>query len=132
MIANLKNVIFGLLVCLVVISCSSRSNYSEHKLPSGRVIKVIGIMKMSFSQGEPALMLRYYTDISITTNASELQKEVQEIWEEFRSDVETSKLSTAIISANEMPHGIISQTHGFNFTFKKQSNGEWILIKGEE
>jgi len=36
-----------------------------HRLPSGREVKVWGVTKMFFSKGDPALMLKYRTDLRL-------------------------------------------------------------------
>lgn len=118
--------ILAVIAGLSITSCTQGPNYTERKLPSGRVVKIAGVMKMAFSGGDSALMLKYFTDINMT-NTVALQDEAEDIWKEFRFDVEKAGLKDAILSANTMPHGIISQTSGFNCVFKKQPTGEWLL-----
>jgi len=111
---------------IFAVSCSQQPQFSIKTLPSGRVVKVAGVMQISFSGGDQALMLKYYSDIDFSKRA-ELKAEVEDIWQEFQKDVDKAKLKSAIISANEMPHGIISGTKGFNFVYTKQAEGRWIL-----
>jgi hypothetical protein len=113
--------------CLIA-SCSQKPKYITQTLPSGRVVKIAGVMEIHFSNQSPALMLKYYTDIDLS-NRSALQSEAEDIWQSFKVNVDKSGLKSAILSANEMPHGIISETRGFNFVFKKQDNGAWVLNK---
>ena len=112
--------------CLLVSStaCTQTPPYTQQKLPSERTIKVGGITKMCFTKGDPALMLKYYTDLSIS-DADALRQGVDDIWQSFKIDVEKAGLNSAIISANEMPKGIISKTKGYNFVFIKQEDGLW-------
>ncbi len=116
---------------LLLGSCSQGPSYTAKTLPSGRVIKIAGIGKMYFSKDDPALMLKYYSDVSLNDTAK-LQDEVEEIWSIFRIDAEKSKLTAAIISANEMPSGIISKTRSFNFVFQKKPSGVWILTNNQK
>ncbi len=117
---------------LLIGSCSQAPpSYTAKTLPSGRVIKIAGIGKMYFSKGDPALMLKYYSDVSMNDTVK-LQDEVEEIWSIFRIDAEKSKVNAAIISANEMPSGIISTTRSFNFVFQKVPSGEWILTNNQK
>jgi hypothetical protein len=113
-------------ICLLVSStaCTQTPPYRQQKLPSGRTIKVGGVTKMYFTKGDPALMLKYYTDLNIS-DADALRREVDDIWESFKIDVENAGLKSAIISANEIPKGIISKTKGYNFVFIKQEDGFW-------
>jgi hypothetical protein len=123
---------FALLATAIfVVSCSKKPAYTTKTLPSGRTVKIASIMKMFFSKGDPALMLKYYTDINID-NTLELQDEVEEIWELFQIDVEKAGLNFAIISAVEMPQGIIFKTRGFNFVFEKHESGDWILTNDQK
>ena len=115
-------------VALILSSCANGPNFSLHKLPSGRVVKIAGVMKIAFSEGDSALMLKYFTDVSLT-NTVALQDEATDIWQDFRSEVEKAGLKAAVLSANTMPHGIISQTSGFNFVYQKQPNGEWSALE---
>ena len=124
---------FALLVvaCLFIASCSKPPAYTTRTLPSGRVVKIAGIIKMHFSEGDPALMLKYYTDIDMNDKVS-LQAEAEDIWQAFKVDVEKAEMKSAILSANQMPRGIISKTSGFNFAFKKQQDGGWLLTNDQK
>lgn len=110
-----------------IASCSQEPKYSTQTLPSGRIVKIAGVMEVHFSNQDPALMLKYYTDIDMSNKVA-LQSEAEDIWQSFEVNVEKAGLKSAVLSANEMPHGIVSETKGFNFVFKKQDNGVWVLI----
>jgi hypothetical protein len=115
-------------VCLYLLvslsACTQTPSYTQQTLPSGRIIKVGGIGTMYFTKNDPALMLKYYTDLNIS-DASDLREEVDDIWQSFRVNVEKEGLKSAIISANELPQGIISKTRGYNFIFVKEEDGLW-------
>jgi len=113
-------------VCLAVLStaCTQTPPYTQQTLPSGRTIKAGSVMKMYFTKGDPALILKYYTDVEIS-DADALRQEVDDIWQSFKIDVEKAGLKVAIISANEIPKGMISKTKGYNFIFIKQEDGLW-------
>ena len=114
------------LMLVALLSCGpSGTSYTLHKLPSGKEIKLIGIGKIHFSGGEPALALKYETDIPINSQ-EELLEEVESIWQFFRVDVEKAELRSAIIMANEPPTGfIIKQNQSINFVYKKNNNDQW-------
>ncbi len=122
--------ILAMTICLLFSSpsCSQSQKYTPKKLPSGRIVKIAGVGKICFSNDDPALMLKYYTDVPITDTGA-LREEVEDIWQSFKFDVEQSGLKSAIISANEMSTGIISKTKGFNFVFKTQGDGSWAMLK---
>jgi hypothetical protein len=85
----------------------------------------MGMGRINFSQGAPALMLKYQTDLKITDKVA-LRSEADEIWPLFRNDVERANLNEAIISANEIPHGfLITSNKGYNFVYKKSADGTW-------
>lgn len=111
---------------IILLSCgNSQPKYEIHKLTSGKEVKVFGIGKIHFTNDDPALMLKYYTDINLDDKDS-LIKEVDEIWPVFKINVESSKLNAAIISANDLPKGvIISKNRSYNFIFQRNTNGEW-------
>jgi hypothetical protein len=70
-------------------------------------------------------MLKYQTDLKIS-DLPALRKEVEEIWSVFKADVERANLTNAIISANEVPQGlIIKNANGYNFVLKKLATGNF-------
>src|SRR5262245_37669362 len=109
--------ILGLLLLGLTSCTSSSQQFRLVKLPSGKDVKVMGVVPMRFSQGPPALMLKYQTDYKIS-DRSALRNEVDEIWSVFKTDVEKGNFTNAIISANEVPHGtLVKQSKGYNFVF---------------
>ncbi len=126
----MKAIRFGLIAVSILLiicfcSCTSGPQYRVRTLQSGRVVKVMSVMRMNFSQGPPALMLKYQTDLKVS-DKDELRKEIDDIWSEFRVEAEKGQFQSAIISANEKPSGFIFTTSsGYNFVFQKRSDGEW-------
>jgi len=119
--------LLALLLALVAASSAAAQNIVT--LPSGKQIKVLGVGKISFSQGPPALMLKYETNVSID-DMPKLEQEVTEIWATFRLDVEKAHLTEAVISANEHPSGMLVTTNkGFNFVYERSKDGKWSRIK---
>ena len=111
---------------LVLGSCGpGQTPFTEVRLQSGKMIKVLGTGTLYFSQDEPALMLKYQTDYNLEDKAS-LQKEIEEIWATFRADAERANVKNAVIAANEAPQGrFITTNRNFNFVFKKSADGIW-------
>jgi hypothetical protein len=82
-----------------------------------------------FSQGTPALVLQYQTDLK-GSDLPGLRREVSEIWPEFRKDVESRGFQNAIISANEMPQGfLIKKSQSYNFVFERNTDGDWRMLE---
>ncbi len=108
---------------------SSEPGYTVHKLPSGREVKVLGITQMFFTKGDPALVLKYRTDLKLEDH-EQLRKEVEEVWQVFRVDVERAGLKAAVISVQETPTRmlIITKSRGFNFVVKKSDAGAWEFL----
>src|SRR5258708_28734363 len=116
------------LILLLAGCTASGPRYSLVNLPSGRQVKVVAVVPMHLSAGAPALMLQYETDYKISDQA-ELRKEVDEIWSYFKTDVEKGNFTSAIISANEVPHGfIVKNGRTYNFVFEKQPDGTWQCL----
>jgi hypothetical protein len=117
----------SLLVVMAIAGCTvgSGPTYQVRQLSSGKSLRVLGVVQMNFSDSGPALMLKYQTDVMFEDQAG-LRKEADEIWADFKSDVEKSNLGSAVLSANAPPEGtIIQQSQGFNFVFMKQADGTW-------
>ena len=105
------------------------TGYTVHRLPSGREVKVLSVTKMFFSKGDPALMLRYRTDVRLE-DKTQIRKEVEEVWQAFRFDVEQAGLKAAIISVQEPPGRlfIVSASKSYNFAIQKSSKGTWEFL----
>jgi hypothetical protein len=113
-------------VFLSVVAASAAGPPTQsHKLSSGKVIRVIAVGQMNFSQGSPALALSYQTDLKID-QTDKLRAEVIDIWRDFQKDVDRAKLSNAVIMANEVPSGgLIQKNKSFNFVFVRKADGTW-------
>ena len=97
-------------------------------LPSGKTVKVLGVGPIRFGSGEIGLTLAYQTDLKISDQET-LSKEADEIWRSFRVDAERAGVKSAIISANEIPEGlIIKKSRTYNFVYQKNDRGEWHLL----
>jgi len=115
---------------LALTGCGSAdTGYTVHRLPSGREVKVLGVSKMFFSKGDPALMLKYRTDLRLE-DQEQLRKEVEEVWQAFRVDVEQAGLKAAIISVHEPPKRvlIVSTNKSYNFVIQKSAEGKWEFL----
>lgn len=111
--------------CVIAACATGQPSYSEVRLPSGNLIKVLGTVRVLFRADDPALMLKYRTECSLEDKAA-LQREVDEIWTAFRNDIERAGVKNAIISANEPRQGfIITTTRSFNFVYKRSADGTW-------
>jgi hypothetical protein len=120
----------GLTAALLMLSgCGSEPGYTVHKLPSGREVKVLGITKMFVTKGDPALVLKYRTDLRLEDH-DQLRKEVEEVWQAFRVDVERAGLKAAVISVQATPKRmlIVTTSKGYNFVVKKSDAGAWEFL----
>ncbi len=121
-----KSLVSLLLVCLLG-NGALAAEFESHTLPSGKLVKVLGIVRMHATDAD-ALLLKYRTDISIDDVAS-LEREADEIWSEFRVNVERAGLSYGIISANEPERAILGSFRTTNrshqILYKKARNGTW-------
>jgi hypothetical protein len=118
--------LFPVLTLLLFLGCGGHEErYRNVSLPSGRTIRLISIGTMHFSSGGPALILEYETDLPMT-DVSALEKEVDDIWQTFRADVEKANMSNAVISASSKPEGTIVKTgSSYKFVFQKGQDGSW-------
>jgi len=108
---------------------STEPGYTVHKLPSGREVKVLGMTKMFFAKGDPALVLKYRTDLKLDDH-EQLRKEVEEVWQAFRVDVEREGVKAAVLSVQETPKRvlIVTTSKGYNFVVKKSDAGAWEFV----
>jgi hypothetical protein len=99
-------------------------------LPSGKLIRVLTVSRLRYKQGT-ALVLKYQTDLSVS-DLHALRKEIDQIWPVFRGDVEKAKLTTAIISANETPQGVVLKSGAAHFFMFRKIDGTWQLVSDIE
>lgn len=120
-----------LLALSLLLSGCSRSNQQgqPYKLPSGRVIRILSVMPIHYTGGAPpSLMFRYQTDLKVSDKAP-LRDEVNDIWTSLRIDAERGSFTSAIISAIEVPSGLlIKNSHGYNFVYEKRADGTWHCL----
>src|SRR5436190_11174999 len=103
--------------CLAILDCCSARGQDTNKittggattLPSGKQIKVVGIVPMHFANGSDALVLNCETDISIDDKTA-LRKQADEIWSIFRKNVEEAKMTNGVIRVTH-PEGSGFVTH---------------------
>ena len=114
--------------CLLVVVCfcgCEGPKLQEMKLPSGGSIGILNVTSMRFSNGPPALMLKYQTTKPIN-DTDALRKEAEEVWTEFRPQVEQQGFRNAVLSANDPPKGfILTRNSTYNFVFDRRSDGSW-------
>ena len=103
-----------------------------YTLPSGKQIRITAVGPMYFAKDQPALVMQCDTETS-TGNMPELRKEVDEIWEVFRRDVEAAHMKSAVIRMNHnVGTGIITRGEGYGFVFKQGNDGRWHAIEDEK
>ena len=119
-----------LLLVFLLASCDEQvPDYILHKLPSGKKIKLIGVGEISCAGDNIALMLKYKTDYNID-NSVAIRREVKEIWQCFRADVERAGLTNAVISVDEpLRKRAIKVNCSYNFAISKQSGTAWEFSK---
>jgi len=120
------------LALLCFLSPSTAQQTQSLKLPSGRVIKVLGVGRIDFPQGPAALMLKYETDLK-TSDTIALRKEADEIWSVFKADVEKQSFKAAVLSANEKPTGnFLQKSNGYNFVYERAADGRWHCLADDK
>jgi hypothetical protein len=117
-------------LAMVLLGCSGGSpQVGTVKLASGKQVALLGVGQMNFSQGGPALMIKYQTDLKMD-DMDKLRNEATEVWQAFQTEAEKSNLKNGIVSANEKPKGwIITHNSSYNFVFQKSDDGSWKVLE---
>jgi len=103
------------------------------KLPCGRTIKVLSVSRIQYSTGVMALMVRYQTTLSVEQQHKALSEEVDDVFKVAQKQVEHDGFHEAIISSNEVPHGIIlTSSRMLNFIFERGADGTWTRLGRSE
>jgi len=124
----------SILILVVAFGCGGKSVQDSKlfKLPSGKQIKVNGVGRMDFPNGDSALVMNYVTDIPIEDMVA-LRKEVDEIWGVFQKDVEAAQLKTGIIRATHVEgSGLVKTGKGYGFVFEKRDDGRWHSLEDDK
>lgn len=123
----------ALSLLVTCIACSSQAhNYRPFKLPSGKEIKVNGIVKMNFPNSDPALVMNYLTDIQISDKVA-LRKEIDEVWSVFQKDVEKANLKAGVIRATHVEgSGFVQSGSGYGYVFVKRDDGKWYCLEDDK
>ncbi len=123
----------ALSILVTCVACSSQAqNFKTVKLPSGKEIKVTGMVKMNFPNSDPALVLNYLTDIPIEDRAT-LRKEIDEVWSVFEVDVEKAKLKAGVIRVTHMEgSGLVKSGKGYGYVFVKRDDGQWHCTEDDK
>ena len=116
------------LALLLLTACSQAApQYQVRTLPSGREVRVLSVMPIRFQNGETTLMLKYETVLKVE-DTTRIRAEVKDIWSAFRVDAESAHVTSAIISALEIPSGfIVKNAKGYNFVFERAPDGSWRM-----
>jgi hypothetical protein len=111
------------------------ADYCESRVKKAAVEKLIPstkVGKMNFPNGDSALVMEYETAIPIDSMMA-LRKEVDWIWEDFRTDVENANLKTGVIRAvHSGGVGLVTQSKGYGFVFTKRDDGKWHCLEDEK
>ena len=109
-----------------------RNVYKPHTLPSGKVIKLIGVNKWMEVGEENSLVLQYQTDINLDSKDA-LKAEAEEIWEYFQVNANNASVSKARILAYSPREGrFIKKSSGYGFLITKQPDGTWAFSEEKE
>jgi hypothetical protein len=124
-------------VCLIglwfmlLAGCSTNNQHGKpFTLSSGRVIRVLAMAPLHYTNGNPpSLMFQYETNLKIA-DMQELTKEADDIWGTLRFDAERGNFTSGIVSAREIPSGLIfKSSKGFNFVYEKGSDSVWHRLE---
>jgi hypothetical protein len=117
----------AIVMALLVAACNRMPAYQVRALPSGRAVKVISTGQINFPNVGPAWILKYLTDMNAHDRAA-LRREADEIWLEFKPDVEKAGMNNAILSANSIKPGIFQSGEANIFVFTRDSAGNWKCL----
>ena len=121
----------GWFIFAIIFYTPEHAPYSKETLPSGRVIKISRIYEVETSDRGPALALEYFTDIDVY-DLEKLKVEAEDIWSEFRHNVEQRGYRTAFVCPSEMPEGFFSKTTSYWFCYEQLEDGRWVLERARE
>jgi hypothetical protein len=127
-----RQILVALLATALCCACNAQQPSQPRKLASGKVVRVLEEGPINFPQGPPALMLKYETDLRVA-DVETLRKEADEVFGILKIDAAKGKFTSAIVSANEKPSGLIFKTSkGYNFVYEKRADGQWHCLEDDK
>jgi hypothetical protein len=121
----------AMIVALALSGCSAGPRTTGQALSSGRTVRIISVAPMTFPESGPALILKYQTDLKVD-QMTPLTQEVDEIWTDFKPQVEKAGFNGAAITAEEVPSGWpIYHSNAYTFVYTRQSDGTWQRLSSE-
>ena len=95
-------------------------------LPSGHAFRILRGGQVRFSDGSTAAMVVFETERR-PEDLKGIRAEAEELWNAYRSDIERTGATTAILQANQPKHVLLLQKGGViaGFTWEKQADGSW-------
>ena len=92
---------------------------------SGKQLKIEAVAQIARADGEAAMLLAHHTDVALT-NLSALHREVHDVWQTFRPQVEQRGLRVAVIRASrwEKP-GWERRGRAVQFIVERGPDGAW-------
>jgi hypothetical protein len=117
-----KLCVLMLLLFLISIfaTCGNKTSKDSLELESGKKVKLLGKKRVKLDDDETALVLKYRTNHKLNTKA--IDKEVNEIWDIFKEEVEEADLRYGIVTASTQSNDSAS------FMYEKTDNGGWTLV----
>lgn len=119
---------------LVVMLCSCGPAISEHRLielPSGRTLRVLSIRDVPLDGDRAALRLAYETDLALDDRLA-LFREVEAIWDEFRSTEAAAGKAVAVIEATTPEaRGWSRERKAVKYTLRLGPEGRWSFVNAD-
>jgi hypothetical protein len=77
-------------------------------------------------------MLKYETDLKVG-DVDALRREADEVFVVLKVEAENGKFTSAIVSANEKPTGLIlKRSEGHNFVYERRADGQWQCLDDDK
>ena len=93
--------------------------------PSGRQLKIEEVSEIARAGGGAAMRLAYHSDVDLT-DLSALQREVDDVWQTFRDQVEQRGLRFAVIRASQWEKpGWERRGLAVQFVVERGQDGAW-------
>jgi len=116
---------------LVVALCSCGPAIPDHRLvelPSGRTLRVLSLRDVPLDGDRAALRLAYETDLALDDRGA-LYREVEAIWDEFRSTEPAAGKSVVVIEATSPEaRGWSRERNAVAYTLRFGLEGNWHFV----
>jgi hypothetical protein len=129
---QIRKFIFLSILAFALSACGSAiPDYRLVQLPSGRALKVLRLAELPSESGAAGIELAYETELALDDRGA-LYREVEAIWDEFRSTERAAEKSVVVIKATTPEaSGWSRERTAIAYMLRLSPDGNWQFVNSD-